>query len=123
MKRGSDNQIFLRFAHLLFAAFSAISRRCSGVMVSNLRWPPILPPLRPILHRRDASASAVEIQSSALPLAPLHLEKPLERAKINFKWNPARAFTKENGILLGIPETSCELSSSDGEHAWSSGRK
>lgn len=39
---------FGRFAHLAFAAWSARSRRSSGVRVTKLRLPPILPPFRPI---------------------------------------------------------------------------
>src|SRR5271165_4458885 len=45
-----NNGYFSSFrpAHRVFAALRATSRRRSGVMVSNLRLPPILPPLRPI---------------------------------------------------------------------------
>jgi hypothetical protein len=39
---------FLVFAHRALAAFLALLRRCSSVIVSSLRLPPILPPLAPI---------------------------------------------------------------------------
>ena len=37
------------FAHRAWAAFRALSRRCSGVSLAALAWPPLLAPRRPSL--------------------------------------------------------------------------
>jgi hypothetical protein len=63
----------VRFAQRLLAAFSARSRRSSGVSVTKLRFPPIFPPFFPIAditreisdlvafrERRIGSGSAVD---------------------------------------------------------------
>jgi hypothetical protein len=42
------NRSAVRFFAAAVAAFFALADRSSGVMVSRLRLPPILPPLRPI---------------------------------------------------------------------------
>src|SRR5271157_4166991 len=71
----------LFFAHRAFAALSATSWRCSAVMVTMRRFPPILPPLRPIADiTRDmsesetfgalASRSAVRVERRTILKAP-----------------------------------------------------
>ena len=47
-RKGLFYALFLAFAHRALAAFRALRFRCSSVMVSSLRLPPILPPLAPI---------------------------------------------------------------------------
>jgi hypothetical protein len=45
---GTPNAYLLRFAHRALAARDALSCLSSGVKVSKLRFPPILPPFFPI---------------------------------------------------------------------------
>ena len=46
-KDGLIYYAFFALAHRALAAFRALRRRCSSVMVSSLRLPPIRPPLAP----------------------------------------------------------------------------
>ena len=59
-----------RLAHRALAAFRALRRRCSGVMLSARRLPPILPPSRPssdrIWERRERAGSAGSPDSSGM---------------------------------------------------------
>jgi hypothetical protein len=47
-ERSLASRLAVRFLSAASAAFFARAYRCSGVMVSRLRLPPILPPFLPI---------------------------------------------------------------------------
>src|ERR1019366_6604879 len=61
----------LILAHRALAAFRALRRRCSGVMLSARRLPPILPPSRPSSDRswdlRDLAGCAGSAGSGSMP--------------------------------------------------------